>query len=228
MATIRLAAKVERCSPSKVSGSSRFPDDVTAARLASREVRCPAEFYKQPARDPSGLSRRVSTPSFPTKNHGFYRLPSTVCLRSRFHPLVSFAPLQSPPGSACPARRSAEATFLGVADLPLRDVSRKQIARWIPRPSTLRPRRFSRPRRFASPPASWVYFTPLPRPGLSPSGVLSPAKPETPRRRPVPSRRWLGSAAAGLTRQRHVTSPRPQGFAPCGNPLLAYRGLAAT
>jgi hypothetical protein len=28
---------------------------------------------------------------------GIHRSPSTACLRSRFHPLVSFAPLQSPP-----------------------------------------------------------------------------------------------------------------------------------
>jgi hypothetical protein len=47
-----------------------------------------------------------------------------------------------------------------------------------PKPATVRPRRFSRPRRFAPPQPARVYFTPQPRPGFALQG-LSPARSRT-------------------------------------------------
>jgi hypothetical protein len=42
----------------------------------------------------------------------------------------------------------------------------------------------------------------------------------TPRRRPVPSRRWRRLATHTSLRERHKPPPRPQGFPPCESPLL--------
>ena len=94
----------------------------------------------------------------------------------------------------------------------------------FPIPAQIRPRRFSRPRRFASLPASWVCFTPQPRPGFSPSGVLSLAKPVRLVAASCPH--VVGSAPLPpVARKRHVTAPRPQGFTPCEDPLLPRRCL---
>jgi hypothetical protein len=41
---------------------------------------------------------------------------------------------------------------------------------------TFRPRRFSRPRRFPPPAASWACLIPLPRPGFRFRGFLPPAR----------------------------------------------------
>ena len=140
--------------------------------------------------------------------NGFYRLPSAACSRKRFHPLVSRTPLQSVPGPACPARRNAGATFLGVATFPLRDVNRKQIARWLPDSSADPPSTFLT--------SSTVCFTPglvgLFHPTAT-SRVLTfrgfvPRKAGTARRRLVPSRRWLGAAASGCPEApRHRAPP---------------------
>jgi len=43
-----------------------------------------------------------------------------------------------------------------------------------PRLAMFRPRRFARPRRLTPPPALWVYFTPLPRPGFALQGFSRP------------------------------------------------------
>ena len=194
------------CSPSKVSGRSGLHRDVAAAlpplvRLAALQ----SVVSNRPVTHRVCHARHDLVVS--DGKNGFYRLPSAAHFRERFHPLVSFAPLQSSPGPACPARRNAGATFLGVA-ASLIATSAGSNARRVPSFGALRPRRFSRPRRFTSLPTWWVCFTPLPRPGFPPSGVLSLAKPETPRRRPVPSRRWLGSAASGFpSAPRHRTPP---------------------
>jgi len=105
------------------------------------------------------------TSSFPTGRMGSTGCRPPPTFASGF--ILSWAetPLQSVPGPACSARRSAGATFLGVAP-SLIATSAGSNARWLPIPSALRPRRFSRPRRFASHPALWVCFTPQPRPGL--------------------------------------------------------------
>jgi hypothetical protein len=66
-----------------------------------------------------------------------------------------------------------KSAFLGVL-LPHRDIDwPSPLASELPssRP-TVRPRRFSRPRRFTPPPASRVCFTPQPRPGFSFQGLF--------------------------------------------------------
>ena len=50
--------------------------------------------------------------------------------------------------------------------VPHRDVNQQRPDHGVPSPLTFRPRRFSRPRRFAPLLALWVCFTPLPRPGF--------------------------------------------------------------
>ena len=62
------------------------------------------------------------------------------------------------------------APSLGFA-FPLRDISCGRPCDGGPVPPPFRPRRFSRPRRFAPPSALWVYFTPQPRPGFALQGV---------------------------------------------------------
>lgn len=100
--------------------------------------------------------------------------------------------------------------------------SRHQLAAiswWSPAPPPIRPRRFARPRRVSTPPAVWVCFAPQPRPGFLPTGVMPPAKPESTRRRPVPSRCWLRSAAAVGTerlRDRPISSAPLPGASPSG------------
>jgi hypothetical protein len=100
---------------------------------------------------------------------GFYRSPSTARLRLRFHPLVSFAPLQSPPSRV--RRRCLHRQLLPWGCGPS---SRHHRAASVPRGSQpslpFRPRRFSRPRRLSPPPGLWVYFTPQPRPGFALQG----------------------------------------------------------
>jgi len=78
-------------------------------------------------------------------------------------PSESFRPVPAP-------RLPAWSTFRGVA-IPLRGVNQRRRCGGRPRPTTLRPRRFSRPRRFDPPPALRVYFTPQPRPGFALQGV---------------------------------------------------------
>lgn len=72
---------------------------------------------------------------------------------------------------ACAYRPSS--TFLGVSSLIATSTGRVH-SRGHPRPTSFRPRRFSRPRRLAPRPALRVCFTPLPRPGFAPQGFSSP------------------------------------------------------
>jgi hypothetical protein len=146
-------------------------------------------------------------------------------LRKRVHPLVGFTPLQSPavPSPPCASRRRAPS--LGSA-FPLRDFNQRRPHDGVPLPPPFRPRRFSRPRRFAPPPALWVCFTPQPRPGFALQGFsLSHSRATSSVVRALPS---VGdSSLPAVAHQRHVLSPRPQGLAPCESPLPTLRCLAA-
>jgi len=85
------------------------------------------------------------------------------------------------------------------------------------RSTPCRPRRFSRPRRFPPRLALWVYFTPLPRLGLTLQGFAP---------RPQPFR--LSAIACPLVvvptllravaHSRRLVGPRPQGFSPRPSP----------
>jgi len=95
----------------------------------------------------------------------------------------------------------------------------------LPESTAVHPRRFSRPRWFAPPPALWVYFTPLPRPGFSLQGFAPHTQPAHLVGESCP--RVVGAELLPtVARQRHSSSPRPQGFAPGVDPLLARRRLA--
>jgi len=87
------------------------------------------------------------------------------------HPLVSFrSPAESLPLRA-PSAPAVERRCLPWGFFPLRDINRWRPRAGFPGPAPFRPRRFSRPRRLAPPPASRVCFTPLPRPGFALQGV---------------------------------------------------------
>jgi len=100
-------------------------------------------------------------------------VPLFTCA-NRVHPLVRFAPLQSTTVAGLPKIRKPQAPSLGLA-IPHRDINHPRL---VPRASLIcsvpcRPRRFARPRRFTPRLALWVYFTPLPRPGLTLQGFDS-------------------------------------------------------
>jgi len=101
---------------------------------------------------------------------GFHRSPSTARLRLRFHPLVSFAPLQSPPSRV--RRRCLHRQRLPWGSRSLFATSPTGVRAPEPPSSRVpfRPRRFSRPRRLSPPTGLRVCFTPLPRPGFALQG----------------------------------------------------------
>jgi hypothetical protein len=120
-------------------------------RLASGVIRFPASASPSP---------------FPTGPCGSYRTPSPARLHKPVHPPRS-APLQSPSVSSS-ARALLERRLLPWGCLSLIATSTSGIVTMgFPCPIAFRPRRFSRPRRFHPPPASWVYFAPQPRPGFT-------------------------------------------------------------
>ena len=80
---------------------------------------------------------------------------------------------------------------------------------------------FLTPPTVCPPTALRVYFTPLPRPGFSLQRFVPPAQPYrlvTGLSCPL----VVGTARLPAVAHRlHLTAPRPQGFAPCGNPRPA-------
>jgi hypothetical protein len=144
-----------------------------------------------------------------------YAVP--VTLRSRVHPLVSFTPLQSPPLPTRPRPPGQEHLPWG-SRLPLRGTSCRRRCDGVPSPPPIRPRRFSRPRRFDPPTASRVYFTPQPRPGFSLQGFVPPAQPYRLVTGPVCPLVVGAARLPAVAHRLHLKTPRPQGFAPCWNP----------
>jgi hypothetical protein len=204
------------CSPSKDCGASGGTVGVAADSRASREVRCSPECCMRRA---CGL---IGWPPPPRPRHfwrsrRFVPTPSPDRLRDRVHPLVSFTPLQSAPIPYRPSPRGA-GSFPGVAGPSWRHQSGASLWR-ASISATVRPRRFSRPRRFHPRPALRVCFAPQPPSGFRPSGVFPPTQPAPSPRWPVPSRRWPGSPAIRLPVWRQLPVPRPQGVAPCRSPL---------
>jgi hypothetical protein len=110
--------------------------------------------------------------------------------------------LRSPPefSVSCPPLVSLPtAPSMGFAVPSSRHHREASVPRGSQASVPFRPRRFSRPRRLAPPLGSWVYFTPLPRPGFALQGLL-------PRKQPrhlvgdiVPSRRWRRTADSVAT-----------------------------
>jgi hypothetical protein len=128
-----------------------------------------------------GLSvphRRSRVRRFRRARYDFRRPPSAACSHKRFDPLVSFTPLQSATFPRLPRVFRRRAPSMGSA-IPLRDINRQRTHDGVPLPPPFRPRRFSRPRRFAPPPTLQVYFTLQPRPGFTLQGVPLPPSRET-------------------------------------------------
>jgi hypothetical protein len=107
----------------------------------------------------------------------FSQAPSPVTLRSRVHPLVDFTPLQSTSASKPAPEPFGRSTSHGVRGFPLRGIGPECRHDGDPFPPSIRPRRFSRPRRFHPLETLQVYFTPQPRPGFSLQGFVPPAQP---------------------------------------------------
>ena len=107
--------------------------------------------------------------------------------------------------------------------------SRRHRAASVPRgshaPQPFRPRRFSRPRRLAPPPGSWVCFTPLPRPGFALQGFSPRPQPRRLVGDAVPSRR-LAPRRCRCCHRRHVAAPRPQGFESAVESVIAAPGFS--
>jgi len=107
--------------------------------------------------------------------------PSPESLRCRVHPLVRFASpsesLETEP-ALLPPIVLADPRRCRAPPLGFPSSSRHQQAASTscerPRLAMFRPRRFARPRRLTPPPALWVYFTPLPRPGFTLQGLSLP------------------------------------------------------
>lgn len=130
---------------------------------------------------------------------GFYRSPSAARFRNRLHPLVSFAPLQSSFRLVPAAGIATNSAFHGVRGPSSRRHREASVPRGSQASLPFRPRRFSRPRRLSPPLGSWVYFTPLPRPGFALQGLLPRSQPHHLVDDALPSRRWRRTADSVAT-----------------------------
>jgi len=111
------------------------------------------------------------------------RAPASFADRPRLlarpvHPPTSFTSpsersLSAPAPSAARFPAKPRSTSLGISSLIAASPAASTLA-GFPGPASFRPRRFSRPRRFAPPPASRVCFAPLPRPGFALQGFAPP------------------------------------------------------
>jgi len=99
-----------------------------------------------------------------------------VFVRSRVHPLVGFALLQSSSGRS-PARTRARAPAMGSLALFATSTRGVHIPTGIPGPPSFRPRCFAHPRRFPPPRVLRACFIPLPCPGFSLQGLPPPDQP---------------------------------------------------
>jgi len=127
----------------RIQAGAGSAGDVTVARRASHEVRCSSEFcYARGRQSLLVLCPRLVL-AVSDGTGGSYRAPSPAPLRKRVHPLVSFAPLQSPPVSCPPAAFGRRRLPWGCA-LPLRDFSPRRRCMGIPLPTPSHLQRFSR------------------------------------------------------------------------------------
>ena len=107
---------------------------------------------------------------------GLFRLPSPATFATGSSSHERHVPFRVQRDPHPPPARSRQQLPWGLS--PLRDISqRRPHPRGIPALASFRPRRFSRPRRFAPPPALRVYFAPQPRPGFALQGFVPPALP---------------------------------------------------
>jgi len=95
----------------------------------------------------------------------------------------------------------------------------------FPHPTTFRPQRFSRSRRFAPPHAVVGLFHPTATSGIRSSGVFLATKPARLIAESVPSCRCRASPHGGLPHRCQLHSPRLQGVHPGSDPLRPGGGL---
>jgi hypothetical protein len=154
------------CSPSKDQGSSGCRAGVATGPAASREVRCLPECCMRPAGRGIGSLLPPRASPFPTDTTRFVPfavprlLAQTGSSSRKLHAPSEFShPVPAP-------RLPTWSAFQGVHFPSSRPQPAASLWRG-PTRTTFRPRRFSRPRRFAPPLALRVYFTPQPRPGFT-------------------------------------------------------------
>jgi len=170
-----------------------------------------------------GFPASASTSAFQPGPAAFLRPPSTAGLPRRFHPPASLTPPPEYYGLRPAARVSKSlATFqstgqrLPWGSVPLRGINQRRPhdPPGSPPGSSFRPRRFSRPRRLAPPPAFAGLFHPAATSRVCPPGVSPSSRSRTGFPRPFHALLPLNAPACDQ-RMR----PRLQGFAPhveCG------------
>ena len=146
--------------------------------------------------------------------------PSPATLRSRVHPLVSFAPLQSPPLRARPGPPGQEHLPWGSRSPSSRRQSRASSRRGS-KPAVHPSSAFLTPSTASSARGLAGLFHPAATSRVLPPGACSSRAAVPARRRPLPSRRWHCSAANGRClglfapnpgRSRHLHSVPPSGL----------------
>jgi hypothetical protein len=192
----------------------RSPAVRRRAAVASHEVGRSTESCEQRSCKRIGLPAPSMTSLFPESLSGLTSPPAPGPLRVRVHPPMSFtSPTEVQPLRTCPAL-ACEAPPLGFRS-PSRHQQRESTCeRASQARPTVRPRRFSRPRRLPPLPALRVCFTPQPRPGFTFQGFSPAARPERLVGAPCPPVGWQLSPAAELPRRRQLHPPRLQGFDP--------------
>jgi hypothetical protein len=143
-------------------------------------LRTPQSFDMWPSIRHVGLPDPTMASSFPSSPSWFSSDHRPPKLSPWVHPLARF-PSPTESLASLPARRlPAPSTFLGVscpiAAQPAESTYtvpgfRQAPRRGHPKPTSFRPRRFSRPRRLPPPLTSQVCFTPQPRPGFALQGL---------------------------------------------------------
>ena len=180
-------------------------------RAASPGVHCPAGSCE---RATGGVIRFLRTRYVfvvSDETDGVHRAPSAARFRKRLHPLVSFAPLQSPTSRT--RRRCHHRRRLPWGSRSLFATSPDGVrADGFPGPPAFPSAAFLTPSTVYSAIRLVGLFRPTATSRVRPSGVFPRAQPATPRRR----RRALSSLAKVRCRcchRRHVPPLRPQGFA---------------
>jgi hypothetical protein len=135
-----------------------------------------------------GFPTPVTFSPFPTESTVPDRLPSPDLLRNQVHPLVSFAPLCSPPSPCLPAAFRPQAPSMGLPSLiaasPTSVVTMGSHAHRLPSSAFLTPSTASSAGRLVG------LFHPTATSRVHSSGVHPSPAAGTPRRCPVPSRRF--------------------------------------
>jgi hypothetical protein len=178
--------------------------------------------------------RRVGLPD-PTMASSFPSSPSWFSTDRRppklslwVHPLARF-PSPTEFLASLPARRlPAPSTFLGVscpiAAQPAESTYtvpgfHQAPRRGHPKPTSFRPRRFSRPRRLPPPLTLRVYFAPQPRPGFALQGFPLGCSRTNSSLACCPLNVLTYRLPPSFTQWAPAPGPRFQGFAPLPNPL---------